>query len=362
MKRLIKTSVFWMVSVILGMSLNQSAVWAQASVPESLPPLVASGIPAAVAAGSQSETASDSEQTKVYVGIYILDIAHLDMKSCDFFADFYIWYKLDPNASGAWTPETIEFNNGTIELATTPTVSSSSDGRVYWSQRVKGRFRGNFNLHKYPFDSQVLPIVIEDKESPESKVLFLPDPVIPKNMNEWYDPAVQVPDWKVGGADLKIESHHYRTDFGLDGGKTDSKESYYSRYTYSIKLERLFIPHMIKFLIPLLVIAGMAYLVFYINASEFESQCAICVTSLLSAVALHISQADALPAVGYLVVADKMFILFYIVIFSALVQTVVANNCAKRGQKETAAMLDDVFRYAYILSLVLGAVIIGITS
>jgi hypothetical protein len=294
----------------------------------------------------------------VEVGMYVVDIAKLDMKDSEFFADFYIWYKIDPAASGAWSPEAIEFTNGTLESASTPVFDVPTDGKIYWSQRIKGRFRSKFNLHRYPFDTQYLPITLEDRESAESKVVFVPAQAAPKDYRLWCSKDLEVPDWTIAGVDLKVRTHHYATDFGLNGGRRDSKESMYSSFTLEFKLERLFIPHMIKFLIPLMVIAGMAYMVFFINAKEFESQCAICVTSLLSAVALHISQADALPAVGYLVVADKMFILFYLVIFSALVQTVAANNYAKTGNIEMAARLDRVFQVIFPGALMVGAAII----
>lgn len=296
---------------------------------------------------------------KVEIGLYVLNITRLDMKDCDFNADFYIWYKLDPLASGVWSPETIEFANGTIESASPLQTDTPTDGKLYWSQRIKGKFQGNFNLHRYPFDSQTLSIIIEDREAPEDQVMFVPSIGAPPNFMEWIDPKLQVPDWKIANANLVIATHHYHSDFGLENGRKDSKKANYSRFEFSLNIDRLFIPHMIKFLIPLLVIAGMAYLVFFIHASEFESQCAICVTSLLSAVALHISQSDALPAVGYLVVADKVFILFYIIIFSALVQTVIANNYQSAGNLEAASRLDQTFRYAYILGLIIGGFVIA---
>lgn len=292
----------------------------------------------------------------VEIGLYIIDIAHLDIKESEFFADFYIWYKVPLNAS--WTPDNIEFMNGSIEKATDVTPPETRMGKKYWVQRIKGRFRGHFRLQSYPFDQQTLPIVIEDAESNLKNLQFAPDPNVSPDAEKWVEPELVIPDWSLHSARFRVDVHHYQTDFGM--GNKD--EANYSRFTFRLVIQRAFIPHMIKFILPLVIIAGMAYMVFFINASEFETQCGICVTALLSAVALHISQADALPAVGYLVIADKVFILFYVVIFSALVQTVINNNYAKTGRIEVAVKLDRFFRFAYVAVLIVGVALIFIFS
>ncbi|HAE38937.1 MAG TPA: hypothetical protein DCG57_09900 [Candidatus Riflebacteria bacterium] len=296
--------------------------------------------------------ATETQPTKIEIGLYILDIAHLDVKESEFFADFYIWYKAPPESS--WVPENIEFMNGNIESATPIASATSASGKKQWSQRIKGRFRGHFRLQSYPFDRQSLPIVIEDAENTVEKILFTPDTESSADYNLWLEPEMLVPDWQRNGAACDIDAHHYKTDFGLGSKKTSS----YSRLTFRVNLKRLFLPHLIKFILPLFIIAGMAYVVFYINASEFEAQCGICITALLSAIALHNSQADALPSVGYLLMSDKIFMLFYVVIFLALVQTVVNNNYAKRRRFDMAIYLDKICRFWYVFILIVGNILI----
>lgn len=295
-----------------------------------------------------------AEPEKVEIGLYVIDIAHMDVKESEFFADFYIWYKVATDST--WTPANIEFMNGAIEKATAITPSKNKVNKKYWIQRIKGRFRGHFRLHAYPFDQQILPIVLEDSEEPLIKLKFAADEDLNQDAMNWLEPELIVPDWDKHGASYTIDTHQYKTDFGLGV----AEESRYSRFTFRVVLKRTFVPHLIKFILPLIIIAGMAYMVFFINAREFETQCAICVTALLSAVALHISQADALPAVGYLVMSDKIFILFYVVIFSALVQTVVNNSFVKKNNIEKAIRLDSFFRVAYVVVLALGVILIFI--
>jgi hypothetical protein len=325
-----------------------------ATTPSSNP---GNGLALSVKPGQESVKAGNGPM-KIQVGMYIIDVARLDVKDSQFYADFYIWYKWKNQPDFVWNPENIEFMNGTIEF--TDKLATDSFGDIqYASQRIKGVFRGSFNLRSYPLDSQLLPISIEDSQTPLRRLVFEPDPNNP-DQRRWLAAGIQVPDWEVSGAEAAVNTFCYDTDFG-DSFTTNEKQTFYSRFHFRIKLKRLFIPHVIKFIIPLLVIAGMAYLVFFINAKEFEAQCGICVTALLTAVALHISQAEALPAVGYLVISDKVFILFYLSIFSALVQTVMANNYAKTGNIEMAARLDNAMALFFPLMILLGIIFIVFT-
>lgn len=301
-----------------------------------------------------------SAPLEVEIGLYILDLAKLDMKENEFFADFYIWYKWRNSSDTSWTPENIEFMNGSIESASKLASETMIDGRFYASQRIKGKFRGRFNLYMYPFDGQTLPIVIEDSELMRERMTFIIDGSQGRP-ETWLDGSVMIPDWQINGVQAFVDLHHYDTAFGL-GNQSQSQRQTYSRFSFTVRLQRYFIPHLVKFIIPLMVIAGMAYLVFWINAKEFEAQTGICVTALLSAVALHNSQADALPAVGYLVMADKVFILFYIVIYMALVQTVAVNTFAKRSFIKTAARIDRLFQWLYPIVLIVGCLLIGLST
>jgi len=301
-----------------------------------------------------------SAPLEVEIGMYILDLAKLDMKENEFFADFYIWYKWRNSSDTTWTPDNIEFMNGSIQNASKLASETMTDGRQYASQRIKAKFRGRFNLHMYPFDGQTLPIVIEDSELIRDRMTFIVDSSQGRP-ETWLDGSVNIPDWQINGVQAYVDLHHYDTAFGL-ASQAQSQRQIYSRFSFTTRLQRYFIPHLIKFIIPLIVIAGMAYLVFWINAKEFEAQTGICVTALLSAVALHNSQADALPAVGYLVMADKVFILFYIVIYMALVQTVAVNTFAKRSFIKTAARIDKVFQWLYPITLIVGCLLIGLST
>jgi len=288
----------------------------------------------------------------VQIGIYVLNLSHLDIKSETFYADFYVWYKW----KGEWfNPADMEFMNGDISYRTEPSHEKVGEWD-YSISRIKGVFKSQFSLYNYPFDSQTLSIVLEHRDMNLAHLVLaseggedkdISDNAIEKNMT--------LSDWKIGKAWAGIGQHRYNTDFGYYvKGNEGEGDSVYSKFVFNVKIERIMLPYLLKFSLPLFILVLMSFLVFFINAKEFEAQCGICVTAILSCIALHLSQGDNLPQVGYLVSADKFFILSYILIFFTLVETVVCNNFAKKGQTDLAARLDTWSKILFPVAMIVG--------
>jgi hypothetical protein len=285
----------------------------------------------------------------VEVGIYILDYASLDLKNETYWADFYLWFKWDKRRTFA--PEHVEFMNG-VDVERVNESNDMFPDKKYWGARFRGTFHAQFNLKKYPFDSQVLPIIFEHTDLNSSEMIFVPEKTRGKRKEFYLNNNVNLSNWEIKEIQISVKNNKYATDFGYP----TSKDSFYSRYYFSVRVKRIIFPYLMKFVLPLLIIVLMSFLVFFINAKEFEAQTGITVTSLLSAVALHITNADQLPQVGYLVGSDKFFILAYILIFFTLVETVMCNNMAKKGNTEGARKLDQWSIFIFPLVLILGVI------
>jgi hypothetical protein len=93
------------------------------------------------------------------------------------------------------------------------------------------------------------------------------------------------------------------------------------------------VPYAIKFILPLIVIVLMSFMALFIGTDKFEVQTGIVITALLACVAFHISQANSLPEVGYLVKADKFFIVSYVLIFLTLIKAVASHTLQKTNAK-----------------------------
>jgi hypothetical protein len=58
-----------------------------------------------------------------------------------------------------------------------------------------------------------------------------------------------------------------------------------------------------------------------------------------------------LPEVSYLTLADRVYIVCYLAIAAALIETVWANRLARRGDQERAMRLDQRCRYVFPLAV-----------
>ncbi len=280
---------------------------------------------------------------KVFVGAYAYSISELDITSGTYLFDGYLWFRWrGPHLAAK--PFEFSVINGTVEnLEDSPVIQA--DGWNRQSRRITVKLRANFLLHDYPFDTQKLPFELEHRWMGAEKLIFVPDDGAASGgslMSSFLSRDVQINDWVIKDVEHLSTIKKYETDFGsIEKGVWDGKSS---RYALILTIRRTIIPYVVKFIIPLVVIVLMNFAVFFIRSDEFEVQAGIVITALLSCIAFHISQSGSLPEVGYLVKADKFFLLSYVVIFLTLVQIVVENALHHRGKQALTALIDKICR------------------
>lgn len=284
---------------------------------------------------NQSACAAGKNPVKIYVGVYPLRVHQLSLKEKDFQADFYIWFRW----KGEKTLPGFEIINGDYSEVGETEKADLPGGYHYEAKRLKGTFYIDINLKDYPFDRHKLMIQVENQELERSDVIYVPDN---KSMTDLKTQSA-ITGWETVEAKVYEAPHVYKTNFGKYG---DEPRSEYSQLIYRITVARKILPYTMKFSIPLFVITFMAFSVLFIHPSDTGTRTGIGITAILSTVAFHISQADALPEVGYLVVADIFFILTYIACAVALIETIATHVYINKDNTPRALSID---RWAKIL-------------
>ncbi|MFD5424603.1 hypothetical protein [Streptomyces sp. NPDC127084] len=158
------------------------------------------------------------------------DLYDLDAAAETVGADMWLWSvcpraELDPTRR-------LEFVN-----ATETTLSGHSIVKVageYWSQvKVVGKFRQHFHLESYPFDRQLIEILIEDNQFNTSQLVFQPD-----TANSTYDHSISLDYFKVVKFGVGVGIHKYPTNFG-DPSIPSGKGSDFSQFTIALELSRV---------------------------------------------------------------------------------------------------------------------------
>lgn len=290
--------------------------------------------------------------TTVYVGAYAYSISEVNMAAGTFLWDGYLWFRWQGDALGSDGFDFVVINGILEHMDESAPVHQGDVHRQ--SRRVTMRLRADFDLKDYPFDAQVLPMVIEHRWFGDDQLVFVPDDgAVPQGRtlaNAFLAEELRVGDWNVREVRHRGAKKTYETDFGSIQKGVWAGTS--SRYVLEVEIRRALLPYVLKFVLPLLLIVAMGFSVFFISPKEFSTQCGIVITALLACVAFHMSQANSLPEVGYLVKADVFFLLSYGFIFFALAAVVGANRLVHVGKPQRAEWWIDRLRLLLPLGFV----------
>ena len=292
----------------------------------------------AEAAEAGDEAGDEAEPEVVYetpervkIGVHLSDIQTVDLMTHSYAMDFYVWFlwknpDLDPAS-------TMEIANPIEQwgLMVTPIYEEAEelpDGSLYQVLRVQGTFSKKMPLFNYPFDRQVLELLMEDAQHDEGAVVYEVDPQSPT-----VSPSVQLPGYRIGEITLTVEPWKYPTAFGDPRAASGAS---YSRATLRVPLSRPPVAYSIKLLLPVLAVILCAGLMFLLPPGMADARVGVGITALLTIVALQMTFSADLPEVGYLMLMDKVYLLAYTFVILGLGVVVRTTKMAGAGEVEVA--------------------------
>lgn len=321
----------------------------------------------------ESRDSANVEREQVVIGFYVNAIRDVDWEQRRFYADVYWWirYRAPENEAEREVIEKIEFvnadpaNSSHRELERKE-IATQRGKEIYVNYRTVAFFHFDPDFHRYPFDAQTLPIVIEHETLGEEKFVFVDDTESysasqgdPKRWGLADD--VSLPEFSIISSDRAVSKHRYDTHFGdptlIEGVAHRDASFTCSRMTLAIHLRRVFTPYLVKILVPLVICLLLPYLVFFIDAASLDVAAGLTVTSLLACVAIQLTVVPGLPDVGYVVTSDLLFYLAYLLSMLAMAQTVWTYSLGKQNPV-LAHRLDLAGRFLYPLIFLLGFALI----
>jgi hypothetical protein len=121
-----------------------------------------------------------------------------------------------------------------------------------------------------------------------------------------------------------------------------------------IPVERHSSFYLTRFFLPLLLLVMIAYSIFWVRADDLQSSSAIGITCMLSIIAFPLAQADSLPRVPYLTLADRIYTVCYLLIAFALGCAVFEAHLFRDGKEKKADRVDYLGRRWFpVLAIVL---------
>jgi len=295
--------------------------------------------------------APDGRPTKVWLQVYVIDVDDVSSADQNFGASIYYearWHSPDLKHDGplpvfedishVWTPSLTVANQQMAWDSYPDFVEISPDGKVVYRQRTWARFSQALNLHDFPFDTQQLTIHLVSANETNDEVAFLPLRDAPAGVAEHFS----VPDFRVIGWSSEPAAFPSATVEGAVAG-----------FRLSIDVKRRPMFFLIKIVLPLCLIVIMSWIPRWIDPQHIATNIGVSATAFLTLVAYLFATNVLLPRVSYVTRMDLFILLSMLMVFVALIQTVVSTMLVRNHQVTLAQDLDWWARIAYPVALLL---------
>jgi hypothetical protein len=243
-----------------------------------------------------------------------------------------------------WWPN-LEFTNEHEPRDTTNSqITIEDDGRVKYEERFNAKLAAELDLRRFPFDEQTLPLWIESFRYDRSALVLTP-----LQGHDLVSPRAFLAEWNILGASQKLDIDEYNPD-----------RRPYSRYNFEIRVRRNAGFYVWNIFLPLLLIAVIAWSVFWIAPEDIATRTGISITALLTAIAFSLVIGDSRPRVSYITFMDAVFLSAYVLIFLAAAGSVFGHVLIRRsGSPDRAERLSQICRWAFPLVLVVSNLVIA---
>jgi len=276
---------------------------------------------------------------EVKIRAHLIHLGDINERDQTFYADFYLWLTWKPHSPAP----TFEMINAVEVLKENDDgVKKLANGDMTRQLRVKGTFRSPFNLQKFPFDQQNLKIIFEDFELDEKQLRYV---AAKKPLS---NDDIQLSDWE--SVSLSYNETHFQYPFTEEdlGDKP-----VYSRFVIEVHIERQLSFYVTRFFVPLFIIVGISYLIFFIRPYEIETRMGIGMTSMLTLIAFSYSINELLPRVSYVVFLDRIVMLSYFFVFFVIILALFETTYNNKKEREIAYRINRFGRMFCIVSICL---------
>ena len=288
---------------------------------------------------------ADSGPTEISVGMWVVDISSIDSAQQTFTAEIAVvlrWKdpRLAHTGNGVvrypleqiWHPRVgIVNETNSVSRKMPDSVEVDPDGTLTSRQRYAGAFTQPLRLQSFPFDRQTFRVQLVAVRYQSNEVMFVPDQVwIRDGLKEagGISPSVTLPDWTIEKWELKplvyaLAPHHQ-----------------YSSYTFEFTASRNVQYHILKVILPLVLIVMMSWSGFWIDPVNANSQISVAVTSMLTLIAYRYAVDSQLPRLPYMTRIDLFFLVSTLLVFFSLIEVLVTTILDNNQQTERAKKID----------------------
>ena len=292
------------------------------------------------------------DQVVIYFGIHVEKIYELSLQSRTFSADGSLWIEWDSanqkymDKHGIAPHELLNLVNqierwdSTFEPATDEPIVLSA-GRYYQRYKFSSRFYDDeINFRRDPFDSLILPIVVEIAPGAMSQkyqqTLLYPH----HHQNGFLGMSGELSGYQLEGAMLSSYIHQYPSQFG------EWYRPAFSQARLDIVYRSDYWSAFVNWVLPFIIVMSVVLLSPAVAGSMGDVRLAIPSTALLTLIFMQQAYHNEIPSLPYLTFLDQLFASGYLIslgLFALFTWgTNVYTKAPKDKKEEAMARIDKV--------------------
>jgi Neurotransmitter-gated ion-channel ligand binding domain len=228
-----------------------------------------------------------------------------------------------------WTPP-IEAANSVSHKTNSYSLEADANGTVTYVERFDAVLSNDYELRKFPFDTQVLQFEFQPFLSSVSDIRFAAQALPSTGISP--EQHTELAAWRI--KDLRYTAEKVTSDRFVPAAR---------EALFQIVIERRSGFYLWKIFLPLLLLT-------WIDVKEFDWILKVPMTMLLSMVAFEFAIARDLPRIGYVTFLDAVFLASFGFCFLCIVEITLVFLMQKAGRRYPAAKLHSAGRWAYPLA------------
>ena len=279
------------------------------------------------------------------VGIYVSNIYDFKVDDKSFMAEFWLWFN--------YRNDTLKFEN-----AAEITNSKSSDfshyttekkGTINWTtEKCRAQLIHEWDVSKFPFDNQVLKILMEDSQYDTASLIYLAD-----KTNSKIDPCVNSGEWSIVNFSIKERIKTYPTTYGNPA--LNGKSSYtgiiaeitIQRNNCWLKLLKMLTGAYVAFLI--------SCIVFFVSSENQDSRYGLCVGGIFAAIGNKYIVESIVPSSTSNTLMDNVHMLTFIFILLIIILVTVSLHLFESGDERKVKLSLRMDKWSFFTMVILYA-------
>ena len=238
--------------------------------------------------------------------------------------------------STGWYPQLVLVNEAGRYESSGVVLRVEADGSSTLIQTLSAVAKAEFDMRRFPFDSQRLEAVFEVLGFDRDEVVLEAEP----NAGSTVGRNVRIAQWTIRNIHAEV-----RDDPTSDSGEERVSSTFVA--SADVERESFFMRRLV--VVPLVAIVLLSFSVFWMDRSSIGDRLSVAFIGILSGVAYQIVLSDQLPRISYFTLMHGFVNLSFLTMCATVVICLVVSGLDRSGRSELGNRVDRVCRWAFPL-------------